>query len=110
MTGHHMDTIHQSESQVGSGAQGHNNKGCQWVLEILSEEEHLKIRIFNKNADKQDTLQHYETKTIDHINTDEKCQEIIRLLNTANVRGTLEGKVYEDLKKVRGALSFASHR
>ncbi|MCP4715106.1 MAG: CHAT domain-containing protein [Deltaproteobacteria bacterium] len=68
------------------------------ILEVLREGESLNVRLCHKRDGLDETLQHYEKKDFDYQHADQKCRDIVRLLNTANVRGILEGKVFEDLK------------
>ena len=88
----------------GDATRGGDTQLKTLELEITSETNSLKFCMVKKGLEEKETLRHYEEKKFDHDDVDLKCREIVRLLNNANLRGSLAGETLQQLKGVGFAL------
>ncbi len=67
-------------------------------LEITRQKNRLKIHAHSRADAARATVRHFEEKAFDVARVDAKCREVSRLLNNANLRGSLAGEVNAQLK------------
>lgn len=69
-------------------------------LDVALEKSTLKISAYNRNVGEATTVQHYEEKTVSMEKVNERCGEVVELLNRANREGRLHR---ETLMKLRSS-------
>ena len=68
-------------------------------LEISRDQGRIKTGTMRKAFGDMETLRHYDEKEIDFGRIEAKCSAVVRLLNNANLRGTLAGENFEQLQQ-----------
>ncbi|MCP4716504.1 MAG: hypothetical protein GY868_15395, partial [Deltaproteobacteria bacterium] len=74
-------------------------------IEVSRDGDTLKTVTTNRGAvEEEETLRQFEEKTFNPDTIDDKCAEVIRLLNNANLRGAIAGENLSQLKSTGFAL------
>ncbi len=68
-------------------------------LEISRHGEAIRIAMTRKTLEDKETLRSYEERSYDGGRVAAKCADIVRMLNNANIRGSLAGENYVQLRQ-----------
>jgi len=79
-----------------------SNKGYKektLEIEISRDAASLRIGLSRKTLEDKETLRHYEERAYDAARIATKCSDVVRVLNNANIRGSLAGENFLQLKQ-----------
>jgi len=71
-----------------------------FILNLSRQGEKVRVSAFEKVADEEQSLKHYEDKTISIADIERFCKEVVTLLNRANRRGDVSPEIVKELKKI----------
>ena len=81
-----------------------SNPENPFILNLSREGEKVRVRAFERTADEEQTLKHYEDNPVSIADIENLCKDIVNILHKAKRRGDVSPELMKDLKKAGQAL------